>query len=160
MKNSYVLEKAPNDYPGKKYRGGFAYKHHLVWWRNTGELIPGGYEIHHKDTVRSNNEFKNLQLLTKSAHASLHSCKGRSVVNLECGYCSKKFTREVRNVTNKKSSGQKIFFCSRSCGTKHQHIAKTKEIEHGYSMYRKGCRCGKCREGNSGRMNIYRKTGS
>lgn len=32
----YILIIPPPEYPGKKYRGRYAYEHHVVWWENTG----------------------------------------------------------------------------------------------------------------------------
>ena len=46
--------------------------HRHVWEKENGPL-PEGYEIHHKDFDKSNNELSNLQALTTSDHAKLHS---------------------------------------------------------------------------------------
>ena len=53
--------------------GGFY--HRYIWEKEYGE-IPEGYDIHHVDYLingKSNNSLENLQCLTKSEHASLHS---------------------------------------------------------------------------------------
>jgi len=47
-------------------------EHRLIWEQHYGK-IPKGYIIHHKDENRSNNDINNLQLLTTSQHAELHS---------------------------------------------------------------------------------------
>lgn len=47
------------------------YMHRVVWeFYNT--KIPDGYEVHHIDFDRSNNDISNLQLLTVSEHRRLH----------------------------------------------------------------------------------------
>lgn len=47
------------------------YLHRVVWeYHNT--KIPDGYEIHHIDFYRSNNDISNLQLLTIAEHKKLH----------------------------------------------------------------------------------------
>ena len=47
------------------------YMHRVVWeFYNT--KIPDGYEIHHIDFDRSNNNISNLQLLTVTEHKKLH----------------------------------------------------------------------------------------
>ena len=47
------------------------YMHRYVWeFYNT--KIPDGYEVHHIDFDRSNNNISNLQLLTVSEHKKLH----------------------------------------------------------------------------------------
>lgn len=46
--------------------------HRYVWEYYNGK-IPKGYEIHHIDFDRSNNDISNLQLLTKSKHRKIHA---------------------------------------------------------------------------------------
>lgn len=46
--------------------------HVYVWEYYNGE-IPKGYNIHHKDFDKSNNEIDNLVMLTSSEHKRLHS---------------------------------------------------------------------------------------
>lgn len=46
--------------------------HRYVWEKHFGE-IPKGYDIHHKDHNRTNNDISNLELLTKSEHASKYN---------------------------------------------------------------------------------------
>ena len=46
--------------------------HRYVWEYYNGE-IPDGYQIHHKDRDKGNNDISNLELIPFSAHAKLHS---------------------------------------------------------------------------------------
>lgn len=46
--------------------------HRRVWQEANG-TIPPGYDIHHRDHNKLNNDLGNLQLLTKAEHASLHA---------------------------------------------------------------------------------------
>ena len=46
---------------------------HIYVWRFYNGEIMKGYEIHHIDFDKSNNNIENLQLLTKSEHTKLHS---------------------------------------------------------------------------------------
>lgn len=48
--------------------------HRHVWTYHNG-TIPKGYEVHHIDEDKSNNDISNLQLLTKAEHMRLHSNK-------------------------------------------------------------------------------------
>lgn len=48
--------------------------HRYVWEFYNGE-IPKGYEIHHIDYDKSNNDISNLQMLTKKAHMELHGAE-------------------------------------------------------------------------------------
>lgn len=51
--------------------------HVYVWEKYNGD-IPSGYEVHHKDMNKSNNEIENLEMLTRSEHAKEH---GRLLTN-------------------------------------------------------------------------------
>lgn len=45
--------------------------HRYMWEKYCGE-IPKGYEVHHKDEDKDNNEISNLELLTKKKHLLWH----------------------------------------------------------------------------------------
>lgn len=49
--------------------------HRLIWEDFYKENIPTGYVIHHKNGNKSDNCILNLQLLSESAHKSLHMTK-------------------------------------------------------------------------------------
>ena len=73
MKNgSYELVEAPVDYPGRRYRNRYVYEHHLVWWENTGQLVPVGSVVHHKNGCKRDNQFQNLELKEHGVHTSDH----------------------------------------------------------------------------------------
>lgn len=59
---------------GKYYRCAKLKKnmHRYVWEYYNGE-IPEGFDVHHIDFDRSNNDISNLQLLSKDEHRKLHS---------------------------------------------------------------------------------------
>ena len=52
MKNgAYELIVPPPAYPGKRYRGKYAYEHRVNWWCHTGQN-PDNFPdavVHHKD---------------------------------------------------------------------------------------------------------------
>lgn len=48
--------------------------HRYVWELNYGK-IPDGYDIHHKDGDKSNNDISNLELITRSEHMRLHGAQ-------------------------------------------------------------------------------------
>ena len=88
MKNGpYTLVKAPEDYPGKKYRGKYVYEHHLVWWKETGEIVPPGCNVHHKNEIKTDNRFDNLEILSHQEHAKEHGAKReKSYTWLSCTF--------------------------------------------------------------------------
>lgn len=49
--------------------------HHLVWEKHYGKKVPKGYQIHHKDKNKTNNDINNLQLISASEHTKLHMSK-------------------------------------------------------------------------------------
>jgi hypothetical protein len=117
MKNGpYIMVVAPADYPGARYRGRYVYEHHLVWYRSTGELVPPGHVVHHKDENKHNNAFDNLELKTRSEHSSEHGATGRAMTKLSCRWCDIGFERETRQI----KPGQTNFFCARSHQAKYQ----------------------------------------
>lgn len=50
--------------------------HRAVWIAGTGELIPDGCEIHHKDEDPENNAYSNLELLESEQHRNHHNGNG------------------------------------------------------------------------------------
>ena len=89
--------------------------HRMVWTCYNGE-IPDGYDIHHKDFDKNNNDISNLEALPKAVHMSLHARENGSKTHknrgkficVNCGeeyeadnnghnlYCSKKCLEEYK----------------------------------------------------------------
>jgi hypothetical protein len=63
-KNAYMLVNVGD--------GIFERLHRLVWF-DSGREIPEGYEINHKNRLRWDNRIENLELISHSEHARLHS---------------------------------------------------------------------------------------
>lgn len=123
MKNGpYELVVAPENYPGFKYRGRYVYKHHLVWWKNKGQLVPKGFVLHHKNEDKRDNRLRNLELKARSDHAKDHA-RPKTMVDLVCAWCGTGFQREARVARWKQRKGQEHFFCCRE----HQHKFLTKD---------------------------------
>lgn len=120
MRNgSYELVVAPDDYPGLKYRGRYVYEHHLVWWRRTGELVPSGFILHHKNERKRDNRYTNLELRPRGEHTAEHHRFDPE--EWLCAWCGKTFFLKlsVRRSRLKQSRSGRLF-CSRSCGTRSQ----------------------------------------
>ena len=74
MRNGpYIMVKAPKGYPGKRYRGRYAYEHHVVYWKKHGVVPKKGQLVHHKDENTRNNRPDNLKLMTTTKHKQLHA---------------------------------------------------------------------------------------
>lgn len=131
MKNGpYELVKAPSEYPGRTYRGKrrYVYEHHLVWWRNTGEVVGDGFDIHHKNEKKRDNRFSNLERKTHGEHAGEHGAERGTPVELACFTCKAEFTRSGSMHRFKIKIGQTKFFCSRSCQVKQQWIERHSSV--------------------------------
>lgn len=117
MKNgSYELVKAPPDYPGKRYRDKYVYEHHLVWWINTGSLVPEGFDVHHKNEEKRDNRFENLELKKHAEHSREHGYeRHHGYTKLKCVFCSTEFETSLRIFNYKIKKNQQNFFCSQEC---------------------------------------------
>lgn len=64
---------------GKGYtkREGY-HEHRLVMERTLGRTLRSDEVVHHRDGNRRNNELSNLEVLTRSAHSTMHSTGGCS----------------------------------------------------------------------------------
>lgn len=57
---------------GKYFQRYGARLHRVVWTRANGRDVPDGYDVHHDDEDRSNNQPGNLVLMAKAEHAAHH----------------------------------------------------------------------------------------
>lgn len=147
MKNGeYILVVAPEKYPGKKYRGRYVYEHHLVWWLETGNLVPQGYVIHHKNENKTDNRIENLELKTLAEHTKDHvNERPVDYTTIVCR-CGNSRTMRLKEYEFK-AKITKEFFCSIVCARKYSCGGKLAEIphgkRHGYTYHK--CRCDLCR---------------
>lgn len=73
MKNGkYTLIVCPQDYPGKRYRGRYAYEHIVEFWRKENRLPQIGHVIHHLNGDHRDNSWENLEEILKSDHSRNH----------------------------------------------------------------------------------------
>lgn len=115
MKNgNYILVKAPENFPGKKYRNKYCLEHHLVYW-NAHNIVPKSNEvIHHINENRFDNRIENLELITRKNHSNYHSSKkGRFYVDIQCPNCRKIFTIPFNKCFIQKHSSYTC--CCRQC---------------------------------------------
>lgn len=118
MKNGeYELVKAPEEFPGEKYRGKYCYEHHLVWWDNKDQLPGDGEVIHHKNEDKRDNRIENLEKLTVEEHISHHQKnKFGRVIFTECAYCGAPIAKNYEESSI--GNGKDAEYCDRSCGGK------------------------------------------
>jgi hypothetical protein len=54
---------------------GWAYTHRRVAEKQIGHAIPKGYEVHHKNAVKTDNRPANLAIFPKGVHQKIHRNK-------------------------------------------------------------------------------------
>lgn len=121
MRNGkYELIIPPIDYPGKRYRGRYAYEHHVVFWSANGRLLAPDCVVHHKNDQKRENVPDNLEEKLRGDHTRDHNlAHGRTVKALNCGWCKQDFFRECRQL----KPMQVNFYCCRSHQVKAQQTA-------------------------------------
>lgn len=77
--------------------------HHYVWEKYNGPR-PKGYDIHHRDGNKRNNDISNLECITHSEHATLTNLNRFDEKEVICSHCKKKY------LTRSKPK-----YCSRKC---------------------------------------------
>ena len=100
----------------KKIDGKRKRLHVFVWEAANGE-VPSGYEVHHIDQNKDNNDINNLVLLSVAEHRKLHADgqkENKSLVAAKCTYCGKMFE------TKKSYSANQNSFCSGKCKAAHR----------------------------------------
>lgn len=118
MKNGpYELVKAPDDYPGRTYRGArrYVYEHILVWWQRTGRLPSPSEVVHHKNRKQRDNRFSNLELKTREDHAKEHTEKEK--VAFACSHCGKTAYTTASDLRRRRKASDRVC-CSVSCSRK------------------------------------------
>lgn len=84
--------------------------------------------VDHWDSDFNNNSIDNLKIFPRDVH-SANDTRRVKLVEVECGWCGKKFKRSpriLRDKSKKKSGGP---FCSRSCAGKYSRNLQLKLID-------------------------------
>ena len=115
---------APPEYPGKRYMKKWCLEHHLVWWRATGQLVPEGFVVHHRNEDKGDNRIENLELLTNSQHSAQHAGDPTAYSDVTCGECKTAFRIRGNDLRRRlKQTRHGSIFCSKRCSVLHQHAA-------------------------------------
>ena len=126
-------------YPGAQPSGGYALRSRVVWWLNTGEVIRGlDFNVHHKNEIRHDDRFSNLEKLVMGDHMRHHHCDPESLPMCKCKHCGNPF-KINRWRLKEKTRGS---FCSQQCYQHHPRTDKHRAaISEGLSAaYRQGRR--------------------
>lgn len=128
---AYTVISPPEDFPEKgKMAHGQAYEHHIVWWKNTGELPDEDEVIHHINEDKTDNRFENLEKKKNDEHSYDHHFNNvtRTMLGF-CLECSDFVYKDFRNCYLNKSGGWGLF-CGRSCGGKYSRKDQEEKLEN------------------------------
>jgi len=57
------------------YASGYILRSHAVWWITTGEIVEYGYNLHHKNHIKTDDVIGNLELIEHAEHIRQHMKK-------------------------------------------------------------------------------------
>lgn len=85
-----------------------------------GRYLDKHEHVDHIDEDKTNDKIANLQILSHAENNRKHTKvngKFAKSIELTCPVCGATFSRTERYIRDKNSQGQKLFTCSRKCGT-------------------------------------------
>ena len=98
--------------------------HRYVWETENGKPIPRGYDIHHIDEDKGNDNIENLLLITNVQHRYLHEATiSEEPTEYTCTFCGKKFMSKGRYANGANT------FCSNSCKSAYRRASCIDNIE-------------------------------
>ena len=98
------------DYP-RAWADGYTKRYHVVWWLHTDQVVPKGYDIHHKNKNTLDDDFENLELKEHGEHSSDHNASRKIHIICICKSCKKEFGIKPYRL-KEKSRGS---YCSQEC---------------------------------------------
>lgn len=122
------------DYPNCN-DSGYAFRYHIVWWLNTGDVIKHPYVIHHVDEIRENDCIENLEKKLSGEHTRDH--QALEDVQLVCNHCMIEYTLPQWRLND----GTRGKYCSLECYHR-SYPVQTIIVEEGRSWLT--CKCNYC----------------
>lgn len=77
QKRGDALRRKPKSTGGSYVKVGGRHEHRIVAEEMLGRPLKKGEIVHHKDGNKQNNSPENLEIMTQSEHAAIHSVKNR-----------------------------------------------------------------------------------
>lgn len=108
------------DHP-RALRGGWIKRALVVWWLETGKDLDKGQDLHHRNEIKTDDRFENLEPKSKSLHMQDHG--KRNMFALVCNMCALVFLHPEKGLG--RGEGK---FCSPECYHKHSRRRKTQII--------------------------------
>ena len=105
-------------------KNGYVLLHRIVVENHIGRLLNANEVVHHIDGNKFNNSIENLEVMSASEHAKLHSSSlGRLTCCFKCPNCGVLFERPKNKALNFK---KKAVFCTSRCAGK--FYANSKQV--------------------------------
>ena len=102
------------DYP-RAYAEGYALRYHVVWWLKTGKVHPKGTDLHHKNEVKIDDRFENLELMSHGKHTQHHCYLPEAHLIRRCRNCNKEYSLPRHRVAGRAKEGFAPQYCSLKC---------------------------------------------
>lgn len=135
--------------------GRIVLMHRFVMEKHLNRRLSSDEHVHHKNGNQSDFSIDNLQIVTCSKHAEIHS-ENRTIkmVTLVCPNCEIEFTRRVGQ-THLVKKMYKTTYCSKKCvgESSGREAILVHGTINGYSNHK--CRCDLCTNANREKMNRY-----
>lgn len=111
------------DYP-RAYAEGYALRAHVVWWIEVGTVHPDGLDLHHKNEIKLDDRFDNLELMTHGEHSRRHKV---SLSPFDCCGCGSIFFKNAADVAKRRAEGNEPKYCSLPCYHRAARSAATRQ---------------------------------
>lgn len=112
QKSKYTLDK---DGYYRKTDKPRSFLHQDVWLFHNKE-IPEGFDVHHRDEDKTNNDISNLECLSKSEHGLIHTPLQDTPIR-HCTFCGKLLVRRLEKNGNLETPSMllKRKYCNQEC---------------------------------------------
>jgi hypothetical protein len=105
----------------RAFKSGYCLRAHVVWWLNTGTVHPKGTVIHHRNEIKTDDKFSNLQMMLVGEHTIHHCAKPNFSTCKQCGITFELPLWRIRSRLNSGESAPR--FCSQDCYHKSRSAA-------------------------------------
>jgi hypothetical protein len=89
-------------------------QHREILEKKIGRVLNSHESAHHKNGNKRDNRPENIEVLTRSVHASIHH-KDIEWVTIACTYCGNQFRKQAKEERARIKKGRAGPFCGKAC---------------------------------------------